>query len=197
MNDSNSHPSPETDASPADPLDWGSALAIHDRWLRRLVASGLGEPQAVEEVMQDVALAAVAQRSPLQDPARVAVWLYRLAVRHVLIYRRKSGRRRSFFDRYANQNASPDIDRAPSPLTWLVRDERDQLVQQALTRLPPRDAQILILKHAEGSSARDIADRLGVTISTIEARLHRARQKLRVELAQLASEFEATDHDQP
>jgi RNA polymerase sigma-70 factor (ECF subfamily) len=77
MNDSNNHPSPEPDASPADLFDWGSTLAIHDRWLRRVVAARLGEPQAVEEVMQDVALAAVAQRSPLQDPARVAGWLVR------------------------------------------------------------------------------------------------------------------------
>lgn len=76
MNDSKSNPSPEIDA-PADSLDWGSTLAIHERWLRRVVAARLGEPQAVEEVMQDVALAAVAQRSPLQDPARVAGWLVR------------------------------------------------------------------------------------------------------------------------
>src|SRR5437764_13102781 len=88
-------------ASSAAALDWGATLAVHDRWLRRVVASRLGEPQAVDEVMQDVALAAVAQRSPLHNPARVAVWLYRLAVRHVLIYRRKAGRRRGLGAPYA------------------------------------------------------------------------------------------------
>ncbi|HKI17707.1 MAG TPA: sigma-70 family RNA polymerase sigma factor, partial [Isosphaeraceae bacterium] len=140
---------------------------------------------------------AVAQRSPLHNPARVAVWLYRLAVRQVLIYRRKTGRQRSLVDRYAVRKDVSEIDAAPSPLGWLVRDERQQLVQDALRRLPPRDAELFILKYAEGYTARELAERLGVAISTIEARLHRARRRLRAELAELAAEFEASDHDRP
>jgi RNA polymerase sigma-70 factor (ECF subfamily) len=186
-------PTPELDS--AQSVDWGAALAVNQGWLRRVVASRLGEPQAVDEVMQDVALAAVTQRSPLQNPARVGVWLYRLAVRHVLIYRRKSGRRRSLVDRYAARSESSEIDGAPSPLTWLLRDERQQLVHEALRRLPPRDAELLILKYAEGDSARALAERLGVTVNTIEARLHRARHRLRAHLAQMASDFETLDHE--
>src|SRR5215467_10568541 len=131
---------PTTEPEAASALDWGATLAVHDRWLRRVVASRLGEPQAVDEVMQDVALAAIAQHAPLHNPARVAVWLYRLAVRHVLIYRRKTGRRRGLVDRYAARTELNPLDPAPSPLAWLVRDERQQLVQDALRRLPPRDA---------------------------------------------------------
>ncbi|MGO9462632.1 MAG: RNA polymerase sigma factor [Isosphaeraceae bacterium] len=186
---------PTTELDSAQPVDWGTALAVHQGWLRRVVASRLREPQAVDEVMQDVALAAVAQRSPLQNPARVAVWLYRLAVRHVLIYRRKSRRRRALVDRYAIRKGAGDIDLAPSPLGWLVRNERQQLVQNALRFLPPRDAEILILKYAEGYSARELAERLGATINTIETRLHRARQRLRVQLASVAAEFETLDHE--
>src|SRR5260370_13321871 len=69
-------------------IDWTATLAAHDRWLRTAVLARLGERQAVDEVMQEVALAAVAQRAPLHDPARVGAWLYRIAVRPVLLYRR-------------------------------------------------------------------------------------------------------------
>ena len=62
-------------------------------------------------------------------------------------------------------------------------------------RLPPRDAELLILKYAEGHGARALAERLGANIATIEARLHRARNRLRVELADLSAEFEAPRHD--
>ena len=82
-----------------------------------------------------------------------------------------------------------------SPLLWLVKDERQKLVQQALGRLPPRDAELLVLKYAEGFSARELAERLGVTVPTIEARLHRARGRLRTELAALSDDFEESDHD--
>src|SRR5262249_25259195 len=185
----------ESEGTSATVLDWGAALAVHDRWLRRVVASRLGEPQAVDEVMQDVALAAVAQRSPLHNPARVAVWLYRLAVRHVLIYRRKVGRRRGLVDRYAARAALNSLDATPSPLAWRGRAERQKLVRDPLRLPPPRDAELLTLKYTEGFSARELADRLGVAVATVEMRLHRARRRLRAELAGLSAEFEAFDHD--
>ena len=102
------------------------------------------------------------------NPGRVAVWLYRLAVRHVLIYRRKTGRQRSLVDRYAARKAASEVDAAPSPLAWLVNDERQQLVQAALRRLAPRDAELLILKYAEGYGMRELAGRLGANVATIE-----------------------------
>ncbi len=181
MSEPGRSPTTEPELAAARVLDWGATLAEHERWLRRVVASRLGEPQAVDEVMQDVALAAVAQRSPLLNPARAAVWLYRLAVRHVLIYRRKSGRQRGLVHRYAARRALSNVDTAPSPLAWLVNEERQKLVQDALRRLPPRDAEILVLKHAEGFTARELAERLGVAVATVETRLHRARHRLRIE----------------
>jgi RNA polymerase sigma factor (sigma-70 family) len=194
MNEPSPSPASEPEIA-TSVLDWGATLAAYQGWLRRVVASRLHEAQAVDEVMQDVALAAVSQHSPLQNPARAAVWLYRLAVRHVLLYRRKTGRQRSLVDRYAARKAASEIDASPSPLGWLVHDERQQLVQQALRRLPPRDAELLILKHAEGYGARELAERLGVAVATVETRLHRARRRLRAELADLAADFEAPDND--
>ncbi len=172
---------------PEPVIDWGQALVEHGGWLRRVVAGRLGEPRAVDDVMQEVALAAVAQRSPLKNPARVAVWLYRLAGRQVLIHRRKTGRRRSMVERYAAQGGTGRDE--PSPLAWILSDERQRLVQEALKRLPERDAEILILKHAEGLTARELADHLGAAVNTIEARLVRARHRLREELKRLSHEF--------
>jgi hypothetical protein len=51
----------EPEARVPPPIDWPSVLARHDRWLRTVVGARLGEPQAVDEVMQEVSLAAVAQ----------------------------------------------------------------------------------------------------------------------------------------
>ena len=195
MSEPSHFPTTESDIVSAHAIDWGTTLVSYERWLRRVVASRLGETQAVEEVMQDVALAAVAQRSPLHNPARVAVWLYRLAVRHVLIYRRKAGSQRSLVDRYASRRGPSTVDTALSPLAWLRLNERQKLVQDAMQRLLPRDAEILILKYTERFCARDMADRLGVNVATVETRLHRARNRLRLELAELSNEFEASSHD--
>lgn len=188
----------ETDAGAWMP-DWSAVLPAHEHWLRGVITSRLRERQAVDEVMQEVALAAVAQRAPLLDPRRVIGWLYRLAVRQSLLYRRKAGRQRALVDRYARERAAGDAAPVPSPLAWLMHDERQSLVQQALHRLAPRDADLLVLKYAEGWSARELGERLGMKTTTIEARLHRARGRLRSELAALADEFandpQVHDHD--
>ena len=52
-------------------------------------------------------------------------------------------------------------------------------------RLARRDKEILLLKYTEAWSYRQLADYLGISTSAIEARLHRARQRLRDELAVL------------
>ncbi len=164
-------------------IDWSAALAQHDRWLRTVIYARLQEPQAVEDVMQEVALAAVRQSAPINDPSKVAPWLYRLAVTQSLLYRRKLARRRRLTDRYANQPAEiREPERYPDPLGWLLAEERQKLVREALGRLPPRDAEILMLKYTENWSYHEIAAHMGISHSAVEARLHRARAKLRQEL---------------
>jgi RNA polymerase sigma factor (sigma-70 family) len=164
-------------------IDWASALAGHERWLRTVVLARLGERQAVEEVLQEIALAAVAQRAPLADPGKLSAWLYRLAVRQVLLYRRRRGREHKLVGRYAAwlRGQGPSAE-ALDPLDWLLRDERRREVVATLERLPRRDAEILLLKYTEGWSYRELAEHLGLSESAVEARLHRVRKRLREEL---------------
>jgi RNA polymerase sigma factor (sigma-70 family) len=179
MTNSTTEPQPPAAAA----IDWPSVLAEHGRWIRTVIAARLGEPQAVDDVMQEVALAAVRQQSPLNDPAKVAPWLYQLAVRQTLLYRRKQGRRRKLVDRYADRYHPTEADvRQPDPLGWLLSEERRGGVREAMARLPKRDAEILLLKYNEDWSYQALADHLGISHSAVEARLHRARQRLREEL---------------
>ncbi len=167
-------------------VDWQAALAEHDRWLRTVVYARLRDSVAVDEVMQEVALAAVRQASPLADRTKVAPWLYRLAIRQALLYRRTMGRRRKLIGRYTNRfQPTEQDDRETDPLNWLLADERRKLVRQALTKLRDGDAEILMLKYTENWSYHQIADHLGVSHSAVETRLHRARKRLRMELAAL------------
>lgn len=165
-------------------VDWNMILADCDRWLRTVVFSRLRDRHATDEVMQEVALAAVRQAAPLRDETRAAPWLYRLAVRHVLLYRRQKGRQRKLTDNYAAR-LPPLESLDPDPLDWLLADERRGLIRIALQNLSARDMEILLLKYTEDWSYHQIARQLGVSHSAVEARLHRARRRLRAELAAL------------
>jgi len=173
-------------SAPGATVDWSHALAENDRWLRTVIYARVGEPQAVDEVLQEVSLAAVRQQAPLADPTKVAPWLYRTAVTQSLLYRRKAGRRRKLTTRFAEKTQPSAADETQlDPLGWLLADERRQQVRAALERLAKRDAEILMLKYTEDWSYRELAEHLGISVSAIQARLHRARQRLREELAGL------------
>jgi RNA polymerase sigma-70 factor (ECF subfamily) len=165
-------------------IDWGAELARHDRWLRCVVLARLGDRHGVDEVMQEVGLAAIRQQAPIHDATKVAPWLYRLAVTQSLLYRRKLGRKRKLVERYAERVRPTEADGGDA-LDWLVNDERRRMVREALRRLAPRDAEILLLKYAEDWSYVEIARRLDTTDAAVETRLHRARAKLRAELSEM------------
>ncbi len=165
-------------------VNWADELSRHGRWLRTVALARVGEAAAADDVMQEVATAAVAKGHQLRDVASIAPWLYRLTVIAALQYRRRAGRGRKLLDRFTEQQPPTDHDqRERNPLDWLLADERQALVRQALKRLPRRDAEILLLKYTEDWSYRHIAKHLGLSESAVEARLHRARAKMRKALA--------------
>lgn len=164
-------------------IDWQAALAEHDRWLRLVVLARLGEPAALEDVMQDLAVEVAKGTSRLRDSTKLAPWLYRLAVTAALQHRRRMGRRRKHATGYQDSQAYQE-NHAPDPLDWLIAEEQQLLVRHALQELPPRDREILLLKYAEELSYTQLAQRLGITESAVDGRLQRARKKLRTALAQ-------------
>ena len=186
----------QSSAAARDPqplLDWPALLARHDRWLRTAVLARLREADGVDEVMQRVAVAAIEQRAPLVDLSKAAPWLYRLALWQTLMYRRKAGRERRLANEYTREISAGGSRAAADPLAWLLSEERRRLVQRALERLSRRDAEILLLKYTEDWSYRELALHLGISESAVEARLHRARARLREEL--IEADLQGTEHE--
>jgi RNA polymerase sigma-70 factor (ECF subfamily) len=171
----------------ATEVDLSLALAQHGRWLRTvLVARGV-EPGVLEELMQQVALEAVRGLDRLEDASRIAPWLYRIAIRQALLYRRRMGRHRRLMQNYAQRVLPRESE--PDPLVWLVREEQGQLVRDALATLSPGDAEIMLLKYTQQWSYQELAQRLGVSESAVESRLHRARERLRRAMTRLVPEL--------
>ncbi len=163
-----------------------AALEVHRQWLRTVVLARVDDVQAVDEVMQEVSLAAVRTRSPTSEAGSMSAWLYRVAVRQSLLYRRRKGRENKRIAGYVHHCRHDDQrQRDGDPLRWLLADEEMELVREALCGLSPKDREILLLKYTEDWSCRELAEQLGVSITTVETRLHRARGRLRNELTRL------------
>jgi RNA polymerase sigma factor (sigma-70 family) len=83
------------------------------------------------------------------------------------------------------------VDLATGPVTQLDRQQRADLLHQALARIPLDDQIALELAYFEALPMADIARVLEINENTVRSRLSRARQKLRDVLATLASPEEA------
>jgi RNA polymerase sigma-70 factor (ECF subfamily) len=166
-------------------IDWEVALRGNERWLRTVVRGRLGEADAVDDVLQNVAVAALDARHCPREQDKIGPWLYRVAVRQCLMHRRRAGRQRRLFA-HAAADRNGAMLRDDDPLLWLLGRERQAAVRQALARLNELDRQVLTLKHTEDWSYQELADHLGVNVRTIEHRLLQARQRLRKELVRLS-----------
>jgi RNA polymerase sigma-70 factor (ECF subfamily) len=72
------------------------------------------------------------------------------------------------------------VDReAASPATLLEQNEEGKLVRQAIDRLPDEFREIVVLRHLEGLSYKEIADVAHLAPGTVMSRLARARAKLK------------------
>ncbi|MEM9657680.1 MAG: sigma-70 family RNA polymerase sigma factor, partial [Planctomycetota bacterium] len=164
-------------------------LATHERWLRTVLAARGVDRSALDETLQEVLAAAIGGWDRLKEEDKRGPWLYQIAVRQAQQYRRRMGRRRKLLVRYAESGMCDEEAHAADPLAWLLAEEQQQLVRKAIARLPEADAELLLLKYSEDWSYRQLAEQLGASVTAIEARLHRARKRLRSALAQLSPDL--------
>lgn len=161
----------------------------HESWLRTVVRSRISEADAVEDIMQNIALALVRHRESLPEIRQIGAWLYQVAVKQVLMYRRTRGRRRKFEDKLALGAAAELGSAEPlEPVERVLAAEQQEQVRAAMQDLDELDRQILMLKYSEGWSYRQLAEHLGVKEDTIEYRLTKARKKLRQLLSRTMGE---------
>ena len=74
-----------------------------------------------------------------------------------------------------------------NPEELLLRHADARFVEQALSELPVRFREILVLRELEGLSYKEIADVMGVPIGTVMSTLSRARDSIRRKAVDLLS----------
>jgi RNA polymerase sigma-70 factor (ECF subfamily) len=138
------------------------------RYLDRLS----GDPELAADLAQE-AFVRLYQRGALPDDARA--WLASVAANLLRDERRRSARRARLLD------TRPDdvpLGSVPAADAGVVEGERRALARAALDALPPRDRDMLLLKH-EGYSYREIARAVGVAESSVGTLLARATAAFR------------------
>jgi len=71
---------------------------------------------------------------------------------------------------------------AASPERVVIRNRLQERFANLLEQLSPLDRQVLLLRDIEECTAPEVAHELGLTVSAVKSRLHRARRFVRAAL---------------
>ena len=150
---------------PGDVQDFGRLYRqTHNRVLFTLQGI-LRNRAAAEDCTQEAYVRAFRAWASWKPDAPAEAWIHRIAINVAISYRRRE-RVRALADRVLRREAEAP----PGP------DRVD--VMAALTRLQPRHAALLVLRHHHGYSNREIAVALGIPESTVSAQLGAAKRRL-------------------
>ena len=145
-----------------------------DRYAR-YAARMLGSVDAAEDAVQDAFVRAYDQLAQCKDPDKFVGWFFLILRNRCFAERRRN--RTSASLEAANEVAA--VDRADGGAETA---ERRRALQLALLELTPDQREVFVLKHVEGLSYSEIAERLSTSVPSLKMRMHRAYDKLRYEL---------------
>lgn len=154
-------------------------LARHREPVFRLVRATIGDPHEALDVTQDTFVAAFAALARYDHDRPFQVWIRRIALNKCRDWARRR-RVRSFFTHAAPLDNAFYVADDAAPVDLQVADRAELVrVTEAITKLPIRLREVLVLRAVDGLSQSDAADVLSVSEKTIETRLYRARAKLK------------------
>ena len=141
----------------------------------------LGIPRRdLEDVAHDVLLVAYRRRRDY-DPSRpLRPWLFGIAFRVVLQYRRTA---RPGDEPLDQEREPPDPSRGPEDR--LATEQGRRLVIDVLQKLDPERRAVLILHDLDGEGMPHIAEALSIRLNTAYSRLRMARADLAAEIRRL------------
>jgi len=165
-------------------------VRLYDRSVLRLALNLLRSEEDARDAYQEAFLKAYRNLGGFRFECSFHTWLYRIVTNICLDHlRRRSVRReepavveteqgpRDLFDAVEDSRTEADPERD------LMRRELARRIEEALSKLGPRERLVFELKHYQGLRLRVIGEMLETTEETAKNCLYRATQKLRAALA--------------
>jgi RNA polymerase sigma-70 factor (ECF subfamily) len=171
-----------------DDLSFKSLVDQYQHLVVNVCYNLIGNRQDAEDVAQEVFLQVYKSAQTFRHEAKISTWLYRIAVNRSLNFirdKKRFGWLRSLSSlleedrKRATEVPASDSDR---PDVALEKKERNVIVQKAIDSLPEKQRTAFVLHTYEGLPYREITEVLGLSLSSVESLIHRAKLNLQKKL---------------
>jgi RNA polymerase sigma-70 factor (ECF subfamily) len=147
----------------------------HQRVIYSVALRMLGNAEEATDVAQETFVRAYTALDRYKPDGHFGAWLRRIAVNLCLNERRRP-------TTISLDDVDPDGLTTDDPAHIVLAQAQAQAVRRAIGGLPPEYRVVVVLRYLDGLSYRDIAKSLGVSVPTVETRLHRAKKMLQERL---------------
>ncbi len=144
------------------------------RWANRY----LHDKYSSEEIVQDLFYHLWRDRSALNIRVSVKSYLYKAVSNNCKMHLKKHIRRSEIESEMEKQSAGTQ----DQPSVALETEEITEVVNRTLAALPERPARIFRMSRYEGMKYREIAEKLNISVKTVEANMGKALEMFRKNL---------------
>ncbi|NNJ96755.1 MAG: RNA polymerase sigma factor SigZ [Gammaproteobacteria bacterium] len=143
--------------------------------LRKFVEARVPDSHIADELTQELLIKSYQNINKLRDNDRVDAWLYQIA-RNVIndYYRKKAVNREDLIPEMGDVAAPIEEESAQNR----VREELSQCIKPFVDQLPAKYRQTITAVDLDGGSQKALADKLGISNSTIKSQTQRGRAQL-------------------
>jgi RNA polymerase sigma-70 factor (ECF subfamily) len=154
-----------------------------------------GNEETARDLTQDIFLKVYRNLGSFEEKSHIYTWIYRIAINHIMNHLKKERRQRWFnlmdmtvSDLVHQEDVEPAFrgqTHPPAADAAMEAAERANVVWKTIQSLPAKYRVPLVLHHYEEMTYQEIADAMGLSISAVETRIHRAKKQLIEKLAPL------------
>lgn len=144
--------------------------------------SRVRNPALAEDLTQEAMLKLVQKLPQLRADDRLESWVFRIVRNTLADYMRKNQRLENAYEQYSQQvdvQGGLDIPTAAELEEEQLRNALRRYIRSVVEDLPEPYREALLLTEYEGLTQVELAERLGIPISTAKARVQRARHKVK------------------
>ncbi len=135
-----------------------------------------------EEIVQDVFYNIWKNRNDLRITSSWQSYLYKAVFNNSMMHLRKSKREMPLDERWAESQ----VQSSDNPAEELDAKELNAVILNTLQKLPERTRQIFNMNRFEGLKYKEIAEKLSISVKTVEANMGKALKALRSSLEEFS-----------
>ena len=148
--------------------------------IQQLAYRLLGWSGEVDDVVQDVFVAALANRRKFRSGSSLKTWLFSITINIC----RTRNRRHLLWKKFTKKHPFPNDASAINPVRASLEQEQAEKVRRAAERLPQKYRDVIVLKYLEELPTEEILDILKINETAFYTRLSRARNLLQQDLSE-------------